>query len=425
MRVLMLTQFYPPVIGGEERHVKALSEALVGRGHEVHVATMPHPSRPKTEVVGGVTVHSINGFFQRASFLFSELERPHAPPFPDPELAFRLLRLAQEVRPDIIHGHNWLIHSYFPWVARRGAAVVSTLHDHGLSCAIKTLVRKGTRCDGPELAKCLRCAGDHYGRAMGAVTAVGHLAAKSIHHRFVDHFIAVSQAVADTCSLSGGTVPYDVLPTFLPDDIDRLSPSTDPRIEQLPPDGFLLFVGELNHRKGLGTLIEAYSRLIDAPPLILIGRRCPDTPRTLPRNVTLHESWPHEAVMHAWRRCSFGLAPSNWIEPCATVVMEANAFGKPVIATNHGGFPGLVDQGRSGLLVPPDNPGELAQAIQTLNSNGALRASLSKGALQKVQSFKASAVVPRIEAVYHKALASRAKMPVEIAPQPRWSGAER
>ena len=81
MRVLMLAQFYPPVVGGEERHVLSLSEGLVRRGHEVVVATMPHPSRPEKTELGGVAVQSVHGALQRVSSLFSERERPHAPPF--------------------------------------------------------------------------------------------------------------------------------------------------------------------------------------------------------------------------------------------------------------------------------------------------------------------------------------------------------
>ena len=40
MKVLMLAQFYPPMIGGEERHVRNLSVELASRGHEVHVACL-------------------------------------------------------------------------------------------------------------------------------------------------------------------------------------------------------------------------------------------------------------------------------------------------------------------------------------------------------------------------------------------------
>jgi glycosyltransferase involved in cell wall biosynthesis len=407
MRVLMLAQFYYPVIGGEERHVLALSEALVERGHEVMVATMPHEARAETEVIGGVTVKSLRGLFQRAAFLFSDPDRPHVPPFPDPELLLRLNRIATEFKPDIVHGHNWLIHSYLPSRLWNDITLVSTLHDHSMACSIKTLMRQGEHCEGPQFGKCLGCAGQHFGRAMGTVVSTAHVASKHAHRRSVDSFIAVSHAVAKYAALDDGPVPYDVLPTFIPDNTGVITAQPDACVAALPPEGFLLFVGELNKNKGLHTLIDAYTRLQNAPPLVLIGRRCPDTPERLPNNVYLFESWPHAAVMHAWKRCLFGLAPSNWVEPCGTIVMEANAVGKTMIATNHGGLAELVEHGRTGLLVPPNNPQALTGAMQMLISDHILRATLSANALLKAESFKAKSVVPKIETVYRRARSSR------------------
>ena len=76
--LLMLSQFYPPVIGGEERHVISLSEGLVQRGHEVSVATMPHPERAEIEVENGVTVHSLRGI--RFSACVGLVQRNRATP---------------------------------------------------------------------------------------------------------------------------------------------------------------------------------------------------------------------------------------------------------------------------------------------------------------------------------------------------------
>ena len=50
MRILMLSQFYPPVIGGEEQHVRNLGAALAARGHEVSLATLWNDGLPETEI---------------------------------------------------------------------------------------------------------------------------------------------------------------------------------------------------------------------------------------------------------------------------------------------------------------------------------------------------------------------------------------
>jgi glycosyltransferase involved in cell wall biosynthesis len=408
MRVLMLSQFYPPVIGGEERHVLSLSEGLVKRGHQVAVAAMPHRDRAAVEVVNGVTVQSLKGAFQRVSSLFSEGERPHAPPFPDPELAFRLSRLVSAFKPDIVHGHNWLIHSYLPTRLWSRIGLVSTLHDFSLTCSIKTLMRGGEHCEGPSVKRCLPCATNHFGPVMGKVTAGAHFAFKGLHRKGVDRFIAVSRAVAEKSGIVDGPIPHHILPTFIPDNVGQLSAERDPRLDQLPADGFLLFVGELNRNKGVHVLLDAYARLSHAPPLVLIGRRCPDTPKQLPRNVFLFESWPHAAVMHAWSRCLFGLAPSSWVEPCGTIVMEANAMGKTMIASNHGGLAELVDHERTGLLTPPNDAVALAAAMGSLIVDNDRREALARGAHAKAESFMAKSIIPRIESIYRDVRFARA-----------------
>ena len=407
MRILMLAQFYPPVIGGEERHVISLSEALVQRGHDVAVATMPHSDRNPFEILNGVAVHSLQGAFQRASILFSEQQRPHAPPFPDPELCFRLARLVAKFRPDVVHSHNWMLHQYLPLTLISKAGFVSTLHDYSLPCSIKTMMRDGNYCDGPAIKKCLPCASAHFGSVKGPVTALAHFATKPLHCSAVDHFIAVSHAVAEKSGLLSGPTPVSIIPTFIPDNVGILSAEDDPRLGLLPADGFLLFVGDLNAHKGVPVLLEAYRRLKRAPPLVLIGRRLPSTPVDLPDNVHLFDSWPHASVMRAWNRCLFGMAPSVLIEPCGTIVMEANAVGKAMIASNNGGLADLVEHGRTGLLATPNDIAALAAGMQALIDSPQLRMKLEQGALARAELFKAKSVVPKIELIYRDANALR------------------
>ena len=101
----MLTQFYPPIIGGIERHVTSLSRSLVARGHDVSVATTWHPGMAESESENGVRVHRIKGSLQR---LMPGAKRAFAPSFPDPEFTLALKRIVDEEKPDIVHAHNWL-----------------------------------------------------------------------------------------------------------------------------------------------------------------------------------------------------------------------------------------------------------------------------------------------------------------------------
>lgn len=399
MRILMLSQFYPPVIGGEERHVISLSEALAGRGHDVTVATLPHPARDEVVHERGVTARSIRGTMQRAARLFSDGERRHAPPFPDPELVLELGRIVARTRPDVVHAHNWLLHSFLPIKRLSRAGLVVTLHDYSLVCAKKTLMRGDEVCSGPAPAKCLPCASAHFGPVVGAATYLGNRVSSFFERRAVDHFIANSRYVAERCGVAGGRTPCDVLPTFIPDTVAELG-APDERVGLLPPDGYLLYVGDLNRRKGVHVLLDAYARLRGAPPLVMIGRRCPDMPAELPPGVTVFESWPHAAVMHAWARCLFGIAPSVWAEPCGTITMEANAMGKTVVASAIGGLADLVFHEETGLQVPPGDAGALAAAMAALIQDPDRREAMARAARRRVEGFMAKNIVPRIEGIY-------------------------
>ena len=404
MRILMLTQFFEPVIGGEERHVASLCEGLVKRGHEATIVCLSHPDRPARASIRGSEVISIDGLSQRLG-VYRERERRHAPPFPDPGLSAAIAGLIKQIQPDVVHGHNWLSRSILPIRSFTKAAFVVTLHDYSLVCCKKNLLWQGEPCEGPSVTKCPACASRHFGKLVGPVAYAGNVAAGAVERRVVDRYIAVSRAVASQCGLAEGGVPYDVLPTFIPDDVGTLSGEADhARDGKLPKEPFILFVGDLTRGKGVHVLLDAYKQLSGAPPLVLIGRRCADTPTDLPANVTLFESWPHHAVMRAWNRCLFGLAPSVWAEACGTIVMEANAVGKPMIVANTGGLADLVVSEQTGLLVPPGDAASLAKAMRRMLQEPGLRERLAATTRAHAERFMAKTIVPEIEDVYAKAL---------------------
>ncbi|MGH2369592.1 MAG: glycosyltransferase family 4 protein, partial [Chloroflexota bacterium] len=411
MRILMLTDFYPPGIGGMEQHVRNLSLALMARGHAVSVATLWNEGRAEFEEDHGIRVYRIRGTVHRTvRLVFSNPSQTYAPPVPDPELLGAIRRLILDERPDVVHGHDWLVRSFIPLKAWSGARLVVSLHYYNLACAKKTLIYHDAPCSGPGFTKCISCAVGHYGAARGLPTVFGNWTMGAAERAAVDMYLPVSQAVAEGNGLVGSRFPYRVLPNFVPDDLGALPDSRDgPEgrdscLRELPRDGYLLFVGALRRYKGVETLLRAYQGLAGAPPLVLIGPVWPETPTEVPPNVKLLRNWRHDAVMHAWRRSLIGLAPSIWPEPCPTVVMEAMAAGRPVVASRIGGIPDLVADGQTGFLVPPDDPVALRRAMQRLLADAALRDRMGQAGYQKLAGFRASAVVPRIEAVYREAI---------------------
>jgi glycosyltransferase involved in cell wall biosynthesis len=215
-------------------------------------------------------------------------------------------------------------------------------------------------------------------------------------------FLPVSRAVATGSGLVGSRLPFQVIPNFVRDDVCITRGDVQSYVAQLPYQRYMLFVGALIRDKGVEVLLRAYADLTDAPPLVLIGAKWPDSPAQFPPNTVVFENWPHAAVMQAWSRSLAGLVPSVWPEPCPTVAMEAMASGRPVIASQIGGLPDLVADGETGFLVAPGDPVALRQAIQRLLDDPDLRERMGQAGRRKVAEFQASSAVPRIEQVYQK-----------------------
>jgi glycosyltransferase involved in cell wall biosynthesis len=402
MRILMLAQSFAPIVGGEERVVEDLTRELVARGHDVSVATLQQPGDLPVGEVAGAKIHPLRSSSYRVTRANRDTERRHAPPAPDPETVMDLSRVLRRERPQIVHAHNWIVHSYLPLARGAHSALALSLHDYGLICATKRLRRKDHVCSGPAPVKCQVCASEHYGVTKGLVAAFGTRSRESRLRRHVDVFLPVSSTVEELCRIRPGEVSQ-VIPNF----IGELPPAPldDPRLAQLPDEPFILFFGDVTVDKGAWALAEAYRTLENPPPLVLIGRCYIDELENRP-GVHVMGPWPHHVAIEALRRSMFSVAPSLWPEPFGLVALEAAAAGKPIVATAMGGLRDIVVDGETGLLVPPDDRDALAAALRKLIGDGELRARLGAAARERAGDFSPAAIVPRFEQAYELALAT-------------------
>jgi glycosyltransferase involved in cell wall biosynthesis len=427
MRILLLAQFFPPDIGGEERHVFNLANTLADRGHEIAVATQRMAGVPDEEVLpSGARVHRFATTAMTLPGVYST-SRPHHLPVPDPLGVRELARIVRQERPQVIHAHNWIVNSALALRRRSGTrppfGLVLTLHDYSHVCATKRLMRAGSACSGPAFSRCLPCATKHYGPVVGPTTAAATAAMRLWKDRAIDHVISVSRAVADGNRITSGPAS-SVIPNFVLDSALRpLTPDTAQSPAGggspiLPEEQFLLFVGDLSREKGVRTLLRAYELLgADRPPLMLVGRRMPDTPTQLPDGAEVHLEWPHEDVLAAMRHCVAAVLPSVWPDPCPTTVLEAMASSCPVVTTSVGGITDMIVDGESGLLVAPADEEQLAAAMGRVLADSYLRARLGAGARTKVRAFTASAVAERLEGVY-AGVAPRTPVAATVLPRP-------
>ena len=398
MRVLMVSQFYPPVAGGQEQHVRNLGQVLAQRGHSIEVITIAADGPGGTTLDGPVPVHRVRTTAQHLPQMYSDPVRPHAMPIADPAFRRAIERLFAAGHFDLVHAHDWSIGSAIGPARRAGVPVVLTQHDYSHVCATKRLMRGDNVCPGPSPLACVRCAASWHGPLVGPGVALANALGRRTRTKHVAAFVPVSSVVALSTRLPGRS-PYEVIPNFIPDDLllDEAVPH---------PDGPIVFVGDLSRDKGIEVLIEAHRLLGGLPSLVLAGRVLESTPFDFPDQVKLRGLLDHASVIDLMQTASVVVVPSIVPDCCPTVVLEAMAVGRPVVAAASGGIVDLVDDGVTGLLVTPGDPVVLSNALSAVVNDRDAAAAMGRRALEQARSFTASAVVGRVETLY-ESLVSR------------------
>lgn len=417
MKILLVSDSYPPAAGGLERAVHALATALAGDGTEVTVATLSRTGTATHSLDGRVTVHHLPGWTRFLRPFTSDPTHQFHPTAPDPALTRHLQRLVDRLQPDVVHAHGWILHSCLRLRLPPHTALVVTLHDYGLNCAKKTLIRKNAIdkvCPGPGITRCLQCAREFYGTPKAVPLVLGLAESQHLLDR-VTLFLPISTAVAQSCLEGVDRDRVAVIPSFVPDDVGDEGRGDEERengtADFLPSTDYLLFIGAIGPHKGITTLLDAH-RLMSTPiPLVVIGMQRPDTPPmtgNCEHPVIVRTNAGHRQVIAAMRSARVVCVPSRWAEPQGLVAIEAMSTGTPVVASDIGGLRDVIDHNCSGLLVPPGNAGELARALEQLLDDQALHTRLADGGRIRARAYTESTVLPQVRRAYAKAISLRA-----------------
>ena len=175
----------------------------------------------------------------------------------------------------------------------------------------------------------------------------------------------------------------------------------------------VVFVGRITRQKGLPVLLRAAQQLDPAAQLVLCAGQ-PDTAE-LAAEVTglvaglkaersgvvwLPEMLPQREVIQLLTHATVFACPSLY-EPLGIVNLEAMACGTAVVASRVGGIPEVVSDGETGLLVPPDDPGALAGALNSLlRDPGRAHAMGERGRERAIADFSWPAIAAQTVALY-------------------------
>ena len=360
LKIIHVYKDYYPILGGIENHIKTLAEAQVAAGHEVSILVTNPARLPDKETMNGVQIIRTRRLATVASTPLTI------------DMPFKLARQ----RVDITHLHfPYPIGELSQWLMGRGRPYVITYHSD--------VVRQQNilRFYRPLLTRVLAKA------ARILPTS--------------DNYVASSpylQPLAHKCT----AVPLSV-------DIEPFQKATPliPKTEHPT----LLFVGRHRYYKGVDNLIQAMPQLQEAR--LLIGGDGPlrDDWQALSHQLGLSDriqfvgSVSDDDLPRLFASADIFVLPANArAEAFGKVLLEAMATGLPCITTELGtGTSFVVQDGLSGLVVPPRQPQKLAEAIQKLLDDPSLRTKLGAAGLARAQQmFTVDKMVTRVEAIYNE-----------------------
>ncbi len=347
-RVLIVTHYWPPHVGGIETVAVEQASRLAARGWEVQVATSRLRGDQSQERYGPVAVKRFR--------CINLLERLWSVPVPlmSPAMLFFLWRRARHVDVVVAHGHVY--------VGTLFAALAARLTKRAF-----VLVQHAPFID--------------YGRRLNALE---HAADRTVGRSIILSARTVIAVSDFTAEFVRSLVP-DARVEMVRSGVDRERFNTSgSRSSRTRP--IVLTVRRLVPRNGVDCLVDAWSaRSLGARADLLIGGNGPEV-ADIQRlaagdpSIRILGYVPDDDLPMLYQDADLFVLPSRSGEGFGLVALEAMASGLPVLATSSGGVIDIVKDGVNGRLVPPNDVPALAEALTQLVEDAPLRSELAERA---------------------------------------------
>ncbi len=411
MRILALSNLYPPyAIGGYEQGCKDVLEGLAGRGHQVQVLTTTYGvGRPRVEEQGEDNPITI----ERQLYFHWRPERAWQSAW---ELAgIEQLGLAdfhravREFRPEVLSLWNMggLSESLISAAQSSGIPAVFHISDEwprrmGGDPWLHFWCRRPRRAFKRRMKSTLMrvlqraCGRRLYFQMPGRDFSLCHFTSNFLRRTLVSEGVKAGRSEVIHWGVRVGNGGGQI----------RLANNNDDSLR-------LLYLGQLVPHKGPHVVLEALGALKDklrysgisltlagtAPqPEYLARLHSLAEEKGLGRQVRFLPPQPRTRLTELCREHDVFVFPSVWPEPFSIALLEAMAAGLAVVATDTGGTPEVIRDRENGLLCGAEDADELAEKIETLLWNRALRRNLAEAARQTVlEKFALGRMIERVE----------------------------
>jgi glycosyltransferase involved in cell wall biosynthesis len=218
-----------------------------------------------------------------------------------------------------------------------------------------------------------------------------------------DRVLSVGTASAREVEEHYSARDVEVLPNAAPPPVD--GPLSGPA---LPGRARLLYIGGFHDPvKGGEVLLDALPAILERHPGVRVTIAGPGEPPGRMGDVNGSAEWlgwlDADAKAKALREADVFLMPST-SEGLPVALLEAMAYGKPIVATRVGGIPDVLADGREGLLVPPGDVAALADAVGTLVADPQRALELGRAAKQRVAELGPDTIAKRLDLVYQEVI---------------------
>ncbi len=352
MRVIVVVPHYFPAIGGVETYSRGIVKELVQRGHSVTVKTTRLPHTKKNESIVGATVIRLRPWFRLSNTPVNPLWYS------------TLTRIFNRIKPNVIHAH-----SPVPFLADMAALAA------GKRWPVHLTYHAGSMQKGEGLA-------DH----------VIRFYEMHILPRMFNKVDSVG-AVLPTFVRQHTNHPVH----FTPPGIDVSAYTPNLRTEKSVDVTFVGRIEKTSDWKGLDVLLQALALLKkDRPDFTahIIGKgnalkEYKQLAKTLgiATNITFITNLQSEQVIPFYKQTKTIVLPSKTsAESFGMALAEGMACGAVAIGSRVGGIPTVIQHKKSGLLVPPNNPRKLCQAIQSILANPDQAKTYSQNGLERIRT---------------------------------------
>ncbi|MBT1247044.1 MULTISPECIES: glycosyltransferase family 4 protein [unclassified Thermosipho (in: thermotogales)] len=356
MRILFINSYYDPFIfGGTEIILKLLIEAARDSGHEVGVLSFWDKNNTE-EYINGILIYRAkipniyfpdkvkHSYFKRRIWHILDIYN-----YTSMKIVLKYIR---KFRPDIVSIHNIYGWSSSIWdaVSKSNVPAIQVLHDLYILCPTN-MFKNNVVCRKQCLAcKFMRIPHKLKSNKLKAVVGVSAFILNKLLSYGYFEDVPIKRVIYNTTDLNMDNIDKDLEPKYIN----------------------FGFIGRLVPNKGIEVLLKAYLKIKKPNYRLFIAGTGEENYEEY-----LKSKYKDNSIIFMGRvkqeeffkKVDVTIVPSIWYEPLGIVVLESFAFGTPVIGSNTGGIPEMINHGKNGLIFNPYSEGDLEEKMLKFEKN--------------------------------------------------------